>query len=153
VSRFAQNIPTTRNDIPKQRYKKQKCGCNIKNVVETDAAEPRSKQIVGILTSKEWVPAGALSSRSRRQTSTTKPEVSFAVNNVSGPPKLRQRKSNTLKYVDNVLPVVDETACTKLKNIFDKHGTQDEITPVTVSNASKSIYRQQFDKSKPVYPC
>lgn len=147
VSRIAQNIPTTRNAIPKQRYKKQKCDCNVLNVAKTDAAEPRSKQVVGILTSKECVPAvtsaGALRTRSRRQTSTTKREVSFAVINVSGPPKLRRRKSN-------VLPLVDETACTKLKNTFDKHGTQDEIAPVTASNSSEPVSRQQFDKSKPV---
>jgi hypothetical protein len=126
----------------------------IKIVVKTDAAEPRSKQIVGILTTKECVPAvtsaGALRPRSRQQTSTTIPEVSFVATNVSGPPKLRQRKSNTLKYVDNVLHIVAETACTKLKNTFDKHGTQDEITPVTMSNGSKPVSRQQFDKSKPV---
>jgi predicted nucleic acid binding AN1-type Zn finger protein len=42
VSRIAQNIPTTRNAIPKQRYKKQKCDCNVLNVAKTDAAEPRS---------------------------------------------------------------------------------------------------------------
>jgi hypothetical protein len=153
ASRSAQNIPTTRNIIPKQRYEKRKCGGKILNVAKTEAVEPKSKQIVGIVTPKECVPtvtaAGAPRPRPRRQTR-TKHEVSSAVINVNGPLNLWQGKSNTVKYVDDVLPVMDETSCMKLKTAFKKHGAQVEISPLIVSNASNPVSRQQFDKSTPV---
>jgi hypothetical protein len=150
VSRSAQNVPTTRNGIPKQRYKTRKCGDSILNIAKAGAAKPKSTKSVGIITVKECVPTvtadGAPRARSRRQASTRKPEVSFAVINVGGPPKLRQRKSNTLKHVD-VPPVTDITSCI-LKDSIKKHGTREEIALVTVD--SIPVSGKQVDKSKPV---
>jgi hypothetical protein len=140
VSRSARNVPTTRNGIPKQSYKRRKCEGNILNVGKTGAAKPKSTKSVGIITVKECVPAttadGAPRARSTRQARTRKPEVSFAVINVRGPPELRQRKSNALKHVD--VPT--------LKIPIE----QNRIAPVTVDNASAPLSEKQLDKSKPV---
>jgi hypothetical protein len=149
--RSTRNMPTTRNDIPKQTYRKRKCEDGMSNVAGTGVAKPRSKKSVGIITIKECVPAassdGAPRARSRRQSSATKPEVRFAVINVDGPPKPERRKSNTENCVD-VPAVMDETTCTGLKNAVKQHGTQHEVAHVTVNNCSDTVSKKQFDKSR-----
>lgn len=156
VSRYVDSIPTTRNDIPKSRSKKQtttsKYEGNILNFAKTDSAKPKSKQIFDTLTPKEGVPTVVTDdtpkSTPKQQISMSEPEVSFLVVNVDDPLKLRPRKNSILKSVDGIPSLMDKTLYSRLKSKNNKSETEDSIVPETEDNTSKSISKQQFDRSK-----
>jgi hypothetical protein len=145
------NISTTRNGIP--RSEKQtiasKCEGNISSVAKTDTAESMSEQIIGTLTSKEGV-AFVVTDHVPKSRSKQQIRMSDVVMNVD-PPKRRPRrlKSSTLKSVDGVPPVVDDTSYLKFK-YQSKSKSKDSIAFVTENNTSKSVSEQEFDKPTPV---